>query len=97
MRSNLQRQKLAGLLSSSGALVLGLGLGLMLPEVVRPFAESVLAVGAVAHAWGMFETHRLERAPHSAPPRWENVLYWVCWLVLVAVAVLIVARLLGSR
>ena len=95
MKPNLQRQKVAGLLSSSGALVLGLGLGLMLPEAVRPFAVTILAVGALAHGWGMFETHRLESAPETAEPRWSEVLYWACWLSLATLAVLVLARLWG--
>jgi hypothetical protein len=89
--------KRAALLSSLGALVLGVGLGLILPEDVRTLAVPMLVVGILAHGWGMLETHRLDRASEVAPPRWAAVLYWGCWLALLALGVLIAVRLSGLR
>ena len=95
MQSSMARMKRAGLLSSAGALVLGVGLGLLLPGEVRALAVPILVVGMLAHGWGMLEAHRLERVSEVAPPRWAGVLYWVCWLLLIGLGGLIVLRLPG--
>jgi hypothetical protein len=90
------RLRRARLLSSFGALVLGVGLGSLLPEAERTLAPAILVAGLMAHAWGMFETHRLERATAVEVPAWAEVLYWACWAALAGLAVLIGARLTGA-
>jgi len=95
-RDNARRQKRAALLSSSGALVLGLGLGLALPREAGLPAVPALIAGLVAHGWGMFETHRLERAANTPIPHWADILYRLCWLALLAVAILIAFGLSGD-
>ena len=84
--------KLAELTSGVGALVLGIGLGALFATAIDDLAMPTLGAGLVMHAWGMWQTHRLENAP--AMPTWARALYWVCWLALAAIAVMLAARLL---
>jgi hypothetical protein len=68
-----------------GALVLGIGLGLLFSDFLKPYAEPLLLAGILAHACGMFDKHRLEKASESArQPLWTVLLYWVCWVALLA-------------
>jgi hypothetical protein len=47
----------------------------------------------VAHAFGMWDKHRLEGQAHAPSEPWVTVLYWVCWLLLAGVvAFLVVGR-----
>jgi len=84
--------KRAELLSSVGAGVLGAGLALLAAEALAPYAVAILLVGLGAHAWGMFEKHRLERQAHSARLWWAETLYWSCWFALAALAIVIATR-----
>jgi hypothetical protein len=95
MESKNERIKRAQLLSTTGALALGIGLGLLLPGAVGPMTIPILVAGLLAHGWGMFETHLLERSSEVRRPRWAGVLYWVCWLALIGLGGLIVVRLSG--
>lgn len=56
----------------------------MLQHWLVPFVVPILAVGLVAHAWGMFDKHRAESAGNIRRAAWENGLYWSCWFALVA-------------
>ena len=88
------RVKKAELLGGVGALVLGAGLGLLLSSFLQPYAVPLLVVGLLAHAWGMFDKHRLEAASPGARPRWAESLYWVCWAALLLLAVYLAASYL---
>jgi len=81
----MNRLKLAELTSGLGALVLGVGIGALFPNWFAPAAGVIAFAGLFLHAFGMWDKHRLERAGHGASPRWAVALYWVCWLLLVAV------------
>ena len=90
------RIKKAELLGGVGALVLGMGLGLLLSSFLKPYANAFLLVGLLMHAWGMFDKHRLEAATSGASLWWAELLYWVCWIaLLVLVASLAVNYLRG--
>ena len=56
------RLRLAELTSGFGALVLGIGIGALLGEHLAGFGLLLLIAGAAAHAWGMFDKHRLGSA-----------------------------------
>jgi len=88
----LASTKRAELLSSVGAGVLGAGLALLLAEALAPYAVAILLVGLCAHAWGMFERHRLERQVRAARLWWVEALYWSCWFALAALAIAIATR-----
>ena len=83
------RLKSADLLSSTGALVLGVGLGALLSGYVGRAAVPILVAGVVSHGWGMLYKHRLEQDEDHAPAWWETALYWVCWAALALLVVLI--------
>jgi hypothetical protein len=52
----------------------------------------LVIVGAVLHVWGMRERHRLDREGGGERVWWFEALYWSCWVALLVVAGLIVAR-----
>lgn len=81
------RRKAAELLSTTGALVLGVGIGLMLPVAGSAIALLTIALGILSHGWGMYERHRLDLQSGAMLPWWANLLYWLCWIGLAALAV----------
>ena len=85
------RAKVAELMSGMGALVLGVGIGSYLPLFGRSAALVVIVLGAVLHAVGMWEVHRLEAG--TGLPRWTSGVYIVCWLLLAAGAILLAPAL----
>lgn len=87
--------KAAELFSGMGAIVLGAGAALMLPEWLRAYALPLLAGGALVHGLGMTLKVRLEL--RDGPPLWwERALFCLCWLGLAAlglwIAVVFAAR-----
>ena len=85
----MTRLKLAELTSSIGALVLGVGLGALFARWFAPAAGFVALVGVVAHAFGMWDKHRLEAAVPAQSGPWVVGLYWICWLLLAGVIVFV--------
>jgi len=73
----------ASLLSTTGALVLGLGLGALIGERLGDAAWLVAAAGLVAHLWGMAAGHRIRRGQGRDFARWEVWGYWTCWVLIV--------------
>lgn len=73
--------------------MLGVGLGALFPQWFAPAAGVIALAGVIAHAFGMWDKHRLEGKVPAASEPWVNTLYWICWLLLaVVVAFLIVGR-----
>jgi hypothetical protein len=83
----MTRMKFAELTSGLGALVLGVGLGALFPHWFSPSAGLIVLAGAVAHAFGMWDKHRLEAQRADGTGRWVVALYWTCWLLLAGVIV----------
>jgi hypothetical protein len=77
-----------------GAAVLGAGLALLLASFLAGFAVPLLVVGALLHASGMADRHRLDRLQGADPVRWAEGLYWICWTALLVLAVYILAGLI---
>ena len=89
-----ERLRLAELTSGMGAVILGVGLGVLAADHLVRFGLPLLLVGAAVHAWGMFDKHRLEKA--GAPDAWwEPVAYWTCWSFLAVLALTVAARTTG--
>lgn len=74
----------AELASGLGAIVLGAGLALVLPDGLRAHGPALLIVGALVHGAGMSLKHRLE-ARSGLAIWWEQALFWGCWIALAAV------------
>lgn len=88
----MTRLKLAELTSGIGALVLGVGLGALFAQWFAPAAGFVALAGVVAHAFGMWDKHRLEAAVQDQSGPWVIGLYWICWLLLAGVIVFVFIR-----
>ena len=86
------RRKAAELLSTTGALVLGVGIGLLVPTVGTAIAWLAVVLGVLSHSWGMYERHRLDLQAGVALPWWARLLYWLCWIGLAALAVYFAAQ-----
>jgi len=82
--------KRAELASGLGAIVLGAGLALVLPEWVRAYAIPLLIAGVLVHGVGMTLKYRLE-ARRGPPLWWERALFWLCWALLAALGLWIAA------
>lgn len=78
--------KAAELTSGLGAIVLGAGLALLWPDLLRAHAEILLLVGLVVHGSGMTLKYRLQ-THERGPLSWERALFWLCWAMLIGLIV----------
>jgi hypothetical protein len=86
-----RRVHLARLTSSVGAAVTGVGLGVVLSRFLDELGLVILLLGALIHAWGMFDGMRVEKKAELSRPGWSTALYWLCWCLLAALLVYVVA------
>jgi hypothetical protein len=88
--------KRAELASGLGAIALGAGLALVLPDWLRTYAVPLLVGGVLVHGAGMTLKYRLE-ARGGPLLRWERALFWLCWALLAMLGVWIAAAALATR
>ena len=93
--SRLAAAKAAELASGLGAIVLGAGLALMAPDLLRAYAVPLLLGGGLVHGVGMTLKYRLE-SRSDAMAGWERALFWLCWVCLAALGIWIAAGLLAG-
>ena len=86
----------AELVSGLGAILLGGGLALVLPQWLRAFGAPLLLAGGVLHGVGMTLKYRLE-SRQGPPLWWERVLFWLCWACLAGLGIWIAASLPTRR
>jgi hypothetical protein len=89
------RLRLAELTSGVGAVVLGVGMGVLAASHIGPLGLPLLLVGAAVHAWGMYDKHHLELLADSSDVWWEPMVYWTCWGLLALLALGFAGRLSG--
>lgn len=80
------------ILSATGAGVLGLGAGMLMPKGAEGLATFFLVSGVVCHAFAMLQKHRLEKSSGAPIPAWARSFYWFCWLCLGAIAMIAVQQ-----
>ncbi len=95
-RSAAAQRKAAELLSTTGALVLGVGIGLILPAVGSAIAWLTIALGIVSHGWEMYAKNQIEAQAAEVFPWWHRLLYWGCWFSLAGLAVYLVAQFMRA-
>jgi hypothetical protein len=88
-----ERLRLAELTSGVGAVVLGIGIGVLAADRLGRFGLPLLLIGGVVHVWSMFDKHRLERQASAPDVWWESVAYWACWGLLAVLTLGVMARL----
>ena len=95
-KKNQSRVKRAELLSGVGAVVLGIGLGVLLSSFLKPFALPVLVTGLVMHALGMLLKHKYENEAATVRLWWAEILYWLCWAILLGIIIYVVINYLRA-
>ena len=88
-----QRLKVAQITSSTGALVLGVGIGALLAPWLNPVAGFITILGLSIHAVGMWDAHRLEKNGQVPASRVVAALYWICWVLLAVLLIGLLVRL----
>jgi hypothetical protein len=96
VRSRSATAKGAELVCGLGAVVLGAGLALVLPQWLRSYALLLIAGGVITHGLGMTLKYRLE-ARDGAPLWWERALFWLCWGCLAGLGIWLAAAALSAR
>jgi hypothetical protein len=86
--------KTAELASALGAVVLGAGLALVAPEVLRAHALPLLIVGLLVHGAGMTLKHRLQ-GQDGPLAWWDRALFWLCGAGLAALGLWIASAWLN--
>jgi hypothetical protein len=92
MTATRNRVRVAELTSGVGAVVLGIGVGVIASGVLRGLGLYLLLAGVLAHGWGMYAKHRAESLSGAAAPGWHAALYWLCWAILAGLVLLVLGR-----
>lgn len=82
----------AVLLSTVGAGIAGVGIGLLAADYLAEAGAVILAVGLVAHLVGMVGRRRAQAAQFYRPAPWEQWAYWGCWAAIVGLATFVLFR-----
>ena len=69
-------------LSSIGAAVAGMGVGVLLAADLRPLAWPAVVIGVGVHLFGMVGTMRMRTAEGYVPSLPERAGYWLCWAII---------------
>lgn len=81
----LRQQNAAMLLSTTGAALGGVGLGVLVSELLDGSGIAILLVGVLAHGVGMLGNRRAQRSGGYTYSRMELAAYWICWAMIAIV------------
>ena len=75
------------LLGGTGALLAGVGIGLVFKDLLAALALPFLLIGIGTHGWAMWAKHRLDAAGPVSLPAWTRWAYWGCWVLIAGLVV----------
>ncbi len=78
------------LLGGTGALLAGVGIGLVFKHLLAALALPFLLIGVATHGWAMWAKHRLDAAGPVSMPTWTRWAYWGCWVLIVGLVLYLV-------
>ena len=84
--------KTAELTSALGAGIIGLGLGVYLANYFEPYAIWTIVIGIALHGLAMYK--KAEMKP--AKLKWAKWLYWLCWAIIIGLAIYIIVSIVLS-
>lgn len=90
-----RRRNALGSLSTFGALLAGVGIGIAFAEQIGAAMWPLLIAGGLVHLAAMVALHRLQIADRYKPSALEAFGYWLCWAIIAGVG-LYVGSLLVS-
>lgn len=82
----------AVLLSTVGAGIAGVGIGVLAANYLAGAGAVILAVGLVAHLVGMVGKRRAQAARLHRPAPWEQWAYWGCWAAIAGLVAFVLFR-----
>ena len=94
MAKNAKDSKLkqAELASALGAGIIGFGLGGYLANYFKPYALWTIVIGIALHGVAMYK--KMEMTPTKL--KWAQLLYWLCWAIIIGLALYILASIVLS-
>ena len=97
MNKNLKNSKdselkQAELASTLGAGIIGFGLGVYFAGYFASYALWVIVIGDALHGVAMYK--KAEMKPTTL--RWAKWLYWLCWAIIIGLAIYILASAILS-
>ncbi len=92
----MRQQNAAMLLSTTGAALGGVGVGVLLSDFLGGLGIAILLIGLLAHGVGMLGRRRAQRAQGHDYSRAELGAYWLCWVLIAIVLVYVAARVVSG-
>jgi hypothetical protein len=62
-------------------------------ELFHGLGLFILILGGLTHGWGMYDKRRIEQSAGGPAPQWTAALYWSCWALMAAGALIVLVRI----
>ena len=89
-----RRRAASATLSTFGAGMAGLGIGILAAGRLGSLAWPILLFGVAVHLVGMVGVRRAASAAGYEPAAWERVAYWLCWAAILGLGLIVLWRVL---
>ena len=89
-----RRRAASATLSTFGAGVAGLGIGILAAGHLGSLAWPILVCGVAVHLVGMVGVRRAASATGYEPAIWEKIAYWLCWTAILGLGLIVLWRVL---